>query len=51
LSKEILFGNLVNGGIVEVTAVDEKITLKFAEVLPIEEPKEEAEANAGQDNQ
>ena len=51
LSKEILFGNLVNGGIVEVTAVDEKITLKFAEVLPIEESKEEAEANAGQDNQ
>ena len=53
LSKEILFGNLVNGGIVEVTAVDEKITLKFAEVLPVEELKVEPkeEENAGQDNQ
>ena len=33
LSKEILFGKLVAGGIVEVDAIDNKFTFKFVEVL------------------
>ena len=35
LSKEILFGKLVNGGIVEVNVNDKGLTLKFIEVLPV----------------
>jgi ATP-dependent Clp protease ATP-binding subunit ClpA len=40
LSKEILFGNLINGGIVEITIVDDALTFKFVDVLPIKEIKE-----------
>ena len=36
LSKEILFGNLTNGGIVEVGCDKDKIVLKYVEVLPVE---------------
>jgi ATP-dependent Clp protease ATP-binding subunit ClpA len=35
LSKEILFGHLVNGGIVEVDIVDEQLKLNYIDVLPI----------------
>jgi len=38
LSKEILFGNLTNGGIVEVGCDKDKIVLNYVEVLPIVEP-------------
>jgi len=36
LSKEILFGRLVNGGVVEITAEDDKFSFKFADILPVE---------------
>ena len=48
LSKEILFGNLVNGGVVEVTAEGDKLKLNFVEVMPVEKPKVE---NATEENQ
>jgi ATP-dependent Clp protease ATP-binding subunit ClpA len=35
LSKEILFGKLINGGIVEIDANDDKLTLTFIDILPI----------------
>lgn len=43
LSKEILFGRLVNGGIVEVSAKDGEIVLNFPEVLPVVEKNEKAQ--------
>jgi ATP-dependent Clp protease ATP-binding subunit ClpA len=49
LSKEILFGNLVNGGIVEVTAEEGKLKLKFIEVLPVDKTK--VEEDVDQENQ
>lgn len=44
LSKEILFGKLTNGGIVELTVENEKLKLNFLDVLSIESNKE------GEDN-
>jgi ATP-dependent Clp protease ATP-binding subunit ClpA len=41
LSKEILFGNLTNGGIVEVGCDKDKIVLKYVEVLPVVAPAKE----------
>ena len=42
LSKEILFGKLTNGGIVEVDATEDGVTLNYVEVLPmIEKAKDE----------
>lgn len=35
LSKEILFGKLTNGGVVEVGVNDKGLVLKFIEVLPV----------------
>lgn len=43
LSKEMLFGKLTNGGIVEVDVKDDKITLNFVEVLPVKRVKKSAE--------
>jgi ATP-dependent Clp protease ATP-binding subunit ClpA len=37
LSKEILFGKLTNGGVVEVDVVNKEIILKYVNVLPIVE--------------
>jgi ATP-dependent Clp protease ATP-binding subunit ClpA len=50
LSKEILFGNLVNGGIVEVTSEKDQITLKFPKVLDIEPVIDAELVNENQDN-
>jgi ATP-dependent Clp protease ATP-binding subunit ClpA len=50
LSKEILFGNLVNGGIVEVTSEKDQITLKFPKVLDIEPVIDAEPVNENQDN-
>ena len=41
LSKEILFGNLTNGGVVEVGCFMGKIVLKYVEVLPVVVPTKE----------
>jgi hypothetical protein len=35
LSKEILFGKLTNGGVVEVSVEDDKLKLNIIEVLPV----------------
>jgi ATP-dependent Clp protease ATP-binding subunit ClpA len=37
LSKEILFGTLVNGGIVEVTVENKELKLKFVDPMPVKE--------------
>jgi ATP-dependent Clp protease ATP-binding subunit ClpA len=37
LSKEILFGKLVNGGVVELTVENGKLKLNYVEILPIKE--------------
>lgn len=39
LSKEILFGKLTNGGIVEVTVENDKLKLNVVDVLPITKSK------------
>jgi ATP-dependent Clp protease ATP-binding subunit ClpA len=35
LSKEILFGNLQNGGLVEISVKDEQLVLNYVETLPV----------------
>ena len=42
MSKEILFGRLTNGGIVEVTVKGTELVLNYPEILPIVEVKDEA---------
>jgi ATP-dependent Clp protease ATP-binding subunit ClpA len=39
LSKEILFGKLTNGGIVEITVENNKLKLNIVDVLPIVKSK------------
>ena len=39
LSKEILFGKLVNGGVVEIDVLNNELTLKFVDILPIKTKK------------
>lgn len=39
LSKEILFGSLTNGGVVEVGVKDDQLSLNYVDVLPILEDK------------
>jgi ATP-dependent Clp protease ATP-binding subunit ClpA len=41
LSKEILFGRLVNGGIVEVTAENKELKITYPEVLAVAEENDE----------
>jgi ATP-dependent Clp protease ATP-binding subunit ClpA len=45
LSKEILFGKLVNGGVVEITVDNNNLKLNYVEVLPIKEIKDAATEN------
>ena len=40
LSKEILFGKLVNGGVVEITVNNKELKIVYPEILPIEEIKD-----------
>ena len=37
LSKEILFGKLINGGVVEVDIENEKLVLNYVDILPVKE--------------
>ena len=46
LSKEILFGKLTNGGIVEIGVDDDKLTLNFLDPLPVTKPKVVEDATA-----
>ena len=43
LSKEILFGKLVNGGVVEVNVVDEQFHFNILDILPVKSRKQHAE--------
>jgi len=43
LSKEILFGKLVNGGMVEITVENDKLNLNIIDLLPVKKVKEIAE--------
>jgi len=45
LSKEILFGKLTNGGVVEITVEDSKLKLNIIEVLPVVKSKVEKNAD------
>jgi len=50
LSKEILFGNLQNGGLVEISVKDEALVLNYIETLPVvNEKPEEAEVESSGD--
>lgn len=40
LSKEILFGRLVNGGVVEITAKNNELEITYPEILSIEVPSD-----------
>jgi len=41
LSKEILFGKLTNGGVVEITTEDNELKLNVIDILPVEKVKNE----------
>ena len=45
LSKEILFGKLTNGGVVEITVEEGKLKLNIIEVLPVVKTKVEKNAD------
>jgi ATP-dependent Clp protease ATP-binding subunit ClpA len=48
LSKEILFGKLVNGGVVEIDANENAFTFKIVEIMPTEKVKvEQVEQDEG----
>ena len=49
LSKEILFGHLTNGGVVELTVKDDKINFNFVEVLSVDKTKKEEEVEESTD--
>lgn len=46
LSKEILFGKLVNGGVVKLSSDNEKLNLNIIELLPVKKGKEVVENTA-----
>jgi ATP-dependent Clp protease ATP-binding subunit ClpA len=46
LSKEILFGNLTNGGVVEIGVDGEKLVLNYIDVLPVKEKTTETDRDA-----
>ena len=46
LSKEILFGKLTNGGVVEIGVADDKLTLNYVDVLPVKQKSAESDVDA-----
>jgi ATP-dependent Clp protease ATP-binding subunit ClpA len=46
LSKEILFGKLVNGGIVEIVVKSDELVLNYVDVLPVKQKIDESNADA-----
>lgn len=50
LSKEILFGKLTSGGVVEIGVTDSTLTFTFIDVLPVKQRQEESTENATSDN-
>jgi ATP-dependent Clp protease ATP-binding subunit ClpA len=45
LSKEILFGKLTNGGVVEIGVVNDEISLNYIDVLPVKQKLSEDNLN------
>jgi ATP-dependent Clp protease ATP-binding subunit ClpA len=43
LSREILFGKLVNGGVVEVGVDNDKLTINVVDILPVKTNDEVAQ--------
>jgi ATP-dependent Clp protease ATP-binding subunit ClpA len=41
LSKEILFGSLVNGGVVEIIVDRNELKLKVVDIMPVQKAKDE----------
>ena len=50
LSKEILFGKLVSGGVVEIGVDNEQLSFKFIDVLPVKQKIEEGLEDVASDN-
>jgi len=48
LSREILFGKLTNGGIVEIDMVDNRLELNIVDVLPVSKVKNDTEETEDQ---
>ena len=46
LSKEILFGKLVNGGVVEITIEDKELKLNIIDIMPVKVKDEPAQAES-----
>ena len=46
LSKEILFGKLVNGGVVEITVDKNELAINVIDIMPVEKAKDEVADNA-----
>jgi ATP-dependent Clp protease ATP-binding subunit ClpA len=45
LSKEILFGKLTNGGLVEITLENDQLKMNFVDPLPVKNKNELSETN------
>ena len=50
LSKEILFGKLISGGIVEIGVNNEQLSFKFIDVLPVKQKIEEGLEDVASNN-
>jgi ATP-dependent Clp protease ATP-binding subunit ClpA len=48
LSREILFGKLTNGGIVEISVIDNQLKLNIVDVLPVGKIKNDTEETEDQ---
>ena len=46
LSKEILFGKLVNGGVVEITVDKNELAINVIDIMPVEKANDEIADNA-----
>lgn len=46
LSKELLFGKLTNGGVVEIDVKDNKLALTFVDILPVKEKEKDEDREA-----
>jgi ATP-dependent Clp protease ATP-binding subunit ClpA len=50
LSKEILFGSLTNGGIVEIGVSGDALTLNYIDILPVKQKASESDVNEVSEN-
>jgi ATP-dependent Clp protease ATP-binding subunit ClpA len=50
LSKEILFGSLTNGGIVEIGVNGDNLTLNYVDILPVKQKASESDVNEVSEN-